>query len=210
MGLRLVGLLPCAVLPWAPKAPKAATLIRRIRPTTAPYRVPAVALQSAPSTSNTNLQQQQVSTHQQQTDLNNCRCSSNTVTLPIQAPIAAVASIPAAPSILTPAVQPIVTPAVQQQPTTSRQPTPSATTTNPTTSPMLLVPFSAVPAANCGTFVPIQQHPGTGGPPQTQPPPGVTPHNVNGGTVSSQVPTPNNIVNGNGNVNNKVRQILYN
>lgn len=210
MGLRFVGLLPCAVLPWAPKAPKAATLIRRIRPTTAPYRVPAVALQSAPRTSNTNLQQQQQP--QSQTDLNNCRCSSNTVTLPIQAPIAAVASIPTAQPILTPAVQPIVTPAVQQQPTTSRQPTSS--TSNPTTSPMLLVPFSAVPAANCGTFVPIQQH--SGAPPsqqqqQQQPPPGATQHNMlNGMVQASQVPTPNNIVNGNGNVNNKVRQILYN
>lgn len=209
MGLRFVGLLPCAVLPWAPKAPKAATLIRRIRPTTAPYRVPAVALQSAPSTSNTNLQQQSQSQQQQQTDLNNCRCSSNTVTLPIQAPIAAVASLPAAQPILTPAVQPIVTPAVQQQPTTSRQPTTS--TSNPTTSPMLLVPFSAVPAANCGTFVPIQQHPGAASQQQQQQQqqPGATQH-MNG-TISSQVPpTPNNIVNGNGNVNNKVRQILYN
>lgn len=80
MGLRFVGLLPCAQI-WVPKA-KTPSLVRRIRPTTSPYTVPTVQLQ--PNTNTTNVL----------TDSTNCRCSSNTATLPTAAqPIAAIAPV---------------------------------------------------------------------------------------------------------------------
>ena len=170
MGLRLVGLLPCAV--WTPKVPKP-TIANQARMTTNPY--PIVPAASGSASGSVPLSSTRLVNHLEIA----CRCASSASAQQAQQL-----------SIRSAATSPVATIATQLAPAGVRQIRPShtaairsvvssASAAGPTTSPMLLVPF-AMPG-----FVPVQgQQPSSHGPP---PPPQHVQHLQPSSSLSQQL-----------------------
>lgn len=154
VGLRLVGLLPCAV--WSPKIPKP-TIAGQARVQSLPYTTNASS-SSVSGALEPPINRLLTTANRLSTESTSCRCASNTQhpTLSSNEPLLhshistnQASSTRIAPGSTISTVAQITQPIQSSHTTAVRSITSAAATSTP--NPMLLVPFAAVPG-----FVPIQ------------------------------------------------------